>query len=104
MPFGCKMSSNRYAAETAPAVDDVSLDVVPGEFLVLLGSSGSGKTTLLKMVNRLIEPTSGSITIDGTEVHTLSAPELRRTIGYVIAAGCFRTCGCVTTSRWCRSC
>ena len=74
----------RYSAESAPAVDDVSLDVMPGEFVVLLGSSGSGKTTLLKMVNRLIEPTSGSITIDSMEVHTLPAPALRRTIGYVI--------------------
>jgi len=67
-----------------PAVDDVSLDVAPGELVVLLGSSGSGKTTLLKMVNRLIEPTSGTITIDGMDVQSLSAPALRRTIGYVI--------------------
>ncbi len=74
----------RYGKDTAPAVDDVSLDVAPGELVVLLGSSGSGKTTLLKMVNRLIEPTSGTITIDGMDVQSLSAPELRRTIGYVI--------------------
>jgi len=65
-------------------VDDVTLDVAPGELVVLLGSSGSGKTTLMKMVNRLIEPTSGTITIDGMDVHALPAPELRRTIGYVI--------------------
>ena len=58
--------------------------MAPGEFVVLLGSSGSGKTTLLKMVNRLIEPSSGSITIDGTDIMSLSAPDLRRTIGYVI--------------------
>ncbi len=74
----------RFANDLAPAVDDVSLDVAPGELVVLLGSSGSGKTTLLKMVNRLIEPTSGTITIDGMNVHSLPAPELRRTIGYVI--------------------
>jgi len=51
---------------------------------VLLGSSGSGKTTLLKMVNRLIEPTSGIITIDEVNILSLPAPALRRTIGYVI--------------------
>ncbi|MBA2470507.1 MAG: ABC transporter ATP-binding protein [Chloroflexia bacterium] len=74
----------RYGSDSAPAVDDVSLDVAPGELVVLLGSSGSGNTTLLKMVNRLIEPTSGTITIDGMDVQSLSAPALRRTIGYVI--------------------
>ena len=74
----------RYRDADAAAVDDVSLDVAPGEFVVLLGTSGSGKTTVLKMINRLIEPTSGTITIDGMEVHSRSAPELRRTIGYVI--------------------
>ena len=50
------------------AVDDVSLSVREGELLVLLGSSGSGKTTTLKMVNRLIEPSSGHIVIDGQDV------------------------------------
>ena len=74
----------RYGTEGAAAVDTVTLDVAPGEFIVLLGTSGSGKTTLLKMVNRLIEPTSGTITIDGTDALSLPAPELRRTIGYVI--------------------
>jgi osmoprotectant transport system ATP-binding protein len=76
--------AKRYRDAGALAVDDVSLDVAPGEFVVLLGTSGSGKTTLLKMINRLIEPTSGTITIDGMEVHARSAPDLRRTIGYVI--------------------
>jgi osmoprotectant transport system ATP-binding protein len=80
----------RYADERTPAVDNVSLEIGPGEFVVLLGSSGSGKTTLLKMVNRLIEPTSGTITIDGAEVHSLPAAQLRRSIGYVIQqAGLF---------------
>ena len=74
----------RYGTDGAAAVDTVTLDVAPGEFIVLLGTSGSGKTTLLKMVNRLIEPTSGTITIDGTDALSLPAPELRRTIGYVI--------------------
>jgi osmoprotectant transport system ATP-binding protein len=66
------------------AVSDVSLTVAPGRLVVLLGPSGCGKTTLLKMTNRLYEPTSGRITIDGTEVHDLAAPALRRRIGYVI--------------------
>lgn len=65
-------------------MDGVSLDVAPGEFVVLLGPSGCGKTTLLKMINRLFEPTSGTIRIDGMEVHDLPAPALRRKIGYVI--------------------
>jgi osmoprotectant transport system ATP-binding protein len=51
---------------------------------VLLGPSGCGKTTLLKMVNRLIEPTSGLIAIDGIDIRGVNAPELRRQIGYVI--------------------
>jgi len=65
------------------AVDDVSLRVEPGELLVLLGSSGSGKTTTLKMVNRLIEPTSGQVLVDGTDTSELEPHELRRRIGYV---------------------
>jgi osmoprotectant transport system ATP-binding protein len=65
-------------------VASVDLDIAPGEFVVLLGPSGSGKTTLLKMINRIYEPTSGEIFIDGVEVQTLKASELRRHIGYVI--------------------
>jgi osmoprotectant transport system ATP-binding protein len=65
------------------AVDDLSLTVERGELLVLLGASGSGKTTTLKMVNRLIEPTSGSVTIDGHDAATLAPHDLRRRIGYV---------------------
>lgn len=65
------------------AVRDVSLEVGPGEFLALLGGSGSGKTTTLKMMNRLIEPTSGRIVIDGEDVLSLDPVRLRRRIGYV---------------------
>jgi len=72
------------------AVDDVSLTVEPGRFVVLLGPSGSGKTTLLKLVNRLYEPDGGRILIDGRPTTALPAPELRRGIGYVIQqAGLF---------------
>ena len=73
-----------YPGSDRPAVDHIDLDVTPGEFVVLLGPSGSGKTTLLKMVNRIYEPTSGEVHIDGVNVLTLNVSELRRHIGYVI--------------------
>lgn len=66
------------------AVCDLSLQVESGETLVLVGTSGSGKTTALKMINRLIEPTSGSIHIEGQDVCLWNPIELRRHIGYVI--------------------
>ena len=66
------------------AVSGVSLDVEEGETLVLIGTSGSGKTTLMKMINRLIEPTSGEIRIRGQDIGKLSPIALRRDIGYVI--------------------
>jgi len=65
------------------AVRELSLRVNDGETLVLLGSSGCGKTTTLKMINRLIEPTSGTIHVDGQEVTKQDPVVLRRTIGYV---------------------
>lgn len=69
------------------AVDDVSFTVGPGETLVLLGTSGCGKTTTLKMINRLIEPGSGTISVDGVAVTQQDGAELRRRIGYVIQDG-----------------
>jgi osmoprotectant transport system ATP-binding protein len=66
------------------AVSDLSLEIPAGEICVLVGPSGCGKTTTMKMINRLIEPTSGRITIDGEDVMALPAVELRRRIGYVI--------------------
>lgn len=76
--------TKRYSETASPAVDSVNLDIEPGQLVVFLGPSGCGKTTLLKMVNRIYEPTSGTITIDGVEVHSLNESELRRHIGYVI--------------------
>lgn len=77
--------TKRFASHTA--VDNVSLRVERGETLVLLGTSGCGKTTTLKMMNRLIEPTTGLITVDGVDVGQQPGPELRRRIGYVIQDG-----------------
>ncbi|MBM2809704.1 MAG: transporter related [Chloroflexi bacterium] len=78
--------SKRYGggATAFIGVDNISLAIAPGDFCVLVGPSGCGKTTTLKMVNRLIEPTSGQIFIDGQDISTLDAVELRRRIGYVI--------------------
>jgi osmoprotectant transport system ATP-binding protein len=65
------------------AVDHVSLRVGAGELVVLLGGSGSGKTTTLKIANRLVEPTSGRVRIEGVDAGALPGHELRRRIGYV---------------------
>ncbi len=73
-----------YGDPDAPAVTDLSLTIPAGEICVLVGPSGCGKTTTMKMINRLIEPTSGRITIDGLDVASLPAVNLRRRIGYVI--------------------
>jgi osmoprotectant transport system ATP-binding protein len=69
---------------TPGAVNDLSLKVPAGKICILVGPSGCGKTTSLKMVNRLIEPTSGKILIDGVDASTRELTELRRSIGYVI--------------------
>ncbi|HEY8771547.1 MAG TPA: ATP-binding cassette domain-containing protein, partial [Candidatus Limnocylindria bacterium] len=75
----------RYGPPGSPdAVSDLSLEIPAGEICVLVGPSGCGKTTTMKMINRLIEPTAGRITIDGEDVMALPAVELRRRIGYVI--------------------
>ncbi|MDP8986913.1 MAG: ATP-binding cassette domain-containing protein [Actinomycetota bacterium] len=66
------------------AVDDLTLEVGEGRLCVLVGPSGSGKTTTMKMVNRLVEPTSGRILLDGEDVTTADPVRLRRRIGYVI--------------------
>jgi len=65
------------------SVRDLNLEIPTGTLLVLLGSSGSGKTTTLKMINRLIEPSSGRIEVNGQDVRLVDAIALRRNIGYV---------------------
>jgi len=76
----------RYPGAAAAAVHDVDLDIAAGEFSVFLGPSGCGKSTLLRTINRLIEPTSGTIAIDDIDITALDAVTLRRGIGYVIQA------------------
>jgi osmoprotectant transport system ATP-binding protein len=76
--------SKQFAGEGRPAVDEVSLAVEPGSFVVLIGPSGCGKTTLLKTINRLYEPTAGRVLVDGRDAASVPATELRRGMGYVI--------------------
>ncbi|WP_349898969.1 ABC transporter ATP-binding protein [Parafrigoribacterium soli] len=73
-----------YPGQPAPAVENFSMSIQPGELVVFVGPSGCGKTTTMKMINRIIEPSSGSIRIDGKDVLSLDPNQLRRHIGYVI--------------------
>lgn len=66
------------------AIENLSLSIDPGEFVMLVGSSGGGKTTLMKMVNRLVEPTQGEVLINGKNVKEFDLISLRRSIGYSI--------------------
>jgi len=80
----------RYPGSKSPAVDHVSMTIPAGEVVVLVGPSGCGKTTTMRMINRLIEPSSGRITIGGKDALSLNGDQLRRGIGYSIqAAGLF---------------
>jgi osmoprotectant transport system ATP-binding protein len=82
--------TKRYDARSAPAVDNITLEIPAGEIVMLVGPSGCGKTTTMKMINRLIEPSSGRILIGEDDVTRRDADELRRHIGYVIqGAGLF---------------
>lgn len=82
--------TKRYAGQRKAAVDDVTLEIPAGEIVMLVGPSGCGKTTTMKMINRLIEPTSGRIYIGDEDVTDRDADDLRRHIGYVIqGAGLF---------------
>jgi osmoprotectant transport system ATP-binding protein len=76
--------SKTFPGATRPAVDQLDLEVPNGTTCVLIGPSGCGKTTTMRIVNRLIEPTSGRIIVEGQDVTRADAVELRRRIGYVI--------------------
>ncbi|WP_254920524.1 ABC transporter ATP-binding protein [Blastococcus mobilis] len=87
MPIRLEHVTKRYPGQDRPAVDDVTLDIAAGETVMFVGPSGCGKTTLLKMINRLIEPTSGRIHLGDEDVTNQDPDRLRRRIGYVIQAG-----------------
>jgi osmoprotectant transport system ATP-binding protein len=69
---------------TKTIINSFSLDIEAGQLVVFIGPSGCGKTTLLKMINKLIQPTSGTIFVNGSDISTMNPIELRRNIGYVI--------------------
>jgi osmoprotectant transport system ATP-binding protein len=73
-----------FPGSPVPAVRELTLEVPQGEVVCLVGPSGCGKTTTLKMINRIVEPTSGTVFIGGRDARTVPAHELRRGIGYVI--------------------
>jgi len=82
--------TKKYSGQPAPAVDNVTMEIPAGEIVMLVGPSGCGKTTTMKMINRLIEPTSGRILIGDEDVTKSDPDKLRRHIGYVIqGAGLF---------------
>jgi len=76
--------STHYPGQRRPAVADLTLEVDTGEIVVLLGPSGCGKTTTLRLINRMIEPSSGRIFLNGEDVTKANPDQLRRRIGYVI--------------------
>ncbi len=76
--------SKTYPGHSVPAVESLDLSIPDGEIVMFIGPSGCGKTTTMKMINRLIEPSSGSIVIAGEDVTSIDPNELRRRVGYVI--------------------
>jgi osmoprotectant transport system ATP-binding protein len=76
--------SLKFSGAIKPSVDRCTCKIAAGKLVVILGPSGCGKTTLLKMVNRLYEPTSGTIYLEGTDIRQIKATTLRQQIGYVI--------------------
>ncbi|MFI9450073.1 ABC transporter permease subunit [Amycolatopsis sp. NPDC052450] len=76
--------SKHYPGRAVPAVESLSMRIPAGEIVVLTGPSGCGKTTTMRMINRLVEPTAGVVTIGGTDVSALDLDEHRRNTGYVI--------------------
>ncbi len=77
-------SATKRFSDGTVGVNELSLHIEAGEIVVLVGPSGCGKTTTMRMVNRMVEPTSGTVTVDGQDVSTVDPPDLRRRIGYVI--------------------
>ncbi|BEH74382.1 hypothetical protein YM3MPS_01850 [Mycobacterium pseudoshottsii] len=75
---------DKVYADGTTAVDQLSLEVADGMLTVFVGPSGCGKTTALRMINRMVEPSSGAVTVNGTDVSTVNPVKLRLGIGYVI--------------------
>ena len=75
-----------YAGAASPAVRDLTMAVLRGQFFVLIGESGSGKTTALHLINRLIEPGTGTVRVDGVDARTMDPVALRRGMGFVFQA------------------
>ena len=73
-----------FKGQKDPAVEDLTMEIPEGEICVLVGPSGCGKTTTMRMINRLIEPDSGKIFLEGEDVTSVDSDQLRRRIGYVI--------------------
>src|ERR1700709_1119304 len=77
-------AAKSYPGSDEPAISDLSLEVPPGKLTIFIGPSGSGKTTAMRLVNRMIELTSGDVRVDGVSVKDRPASDLRRGIGYAI--------------------
>src|SRR5947207_14484237 len=84
MPNIVEFRNVGYAINGRALVENISFSIEAGETVVLLGRSGSGKTTTLKLINRLLEPTSGAVLIEGRKSTEWDPIRLRRRIGYVI--------------------
>ncbi len=76
--------SKHFPGQKEPVVDNLTMEIPRGEIVILVGPSGCGKTTTMKMINRIIEPSSGRIILDGEDVTKVNPDQLRRRIGYVI--------------------
>jgi osmoprotectant transport system ATP-binding protein len=77
-------AAKSYPGTDEPAIRDLSLEVPPGKLTIFIGPSGSGKTTAMRLVNRMLELTSGDVRVDGVSVRDRPAAELRRSMGYAI--------------------
>jgi osmoprotectant transport system ATP-binding protein len=77
-------AAKQYPGTAEPAIRDLTLEVPPGKLTIFIGPSGSGKTTAMRLVNRMLELTSGDVRVDGVSVRDRPAAELRRSIGYAI--------------------
>jgi osmoprotectant transport system ATP-binding protein len=77
-------AAKSYPGTDEPAIRDLSLEVPPGKLTIFIGPSGSGKTTAMRLVNRMLELTSGDVRVDGVSVRDRPAAQLRRSMGYAI--------------------